>query len=214
MERKNSFIVDFWEKVFHILSKISLFYWIRKVTKNRSYTFVEGWVLGNLIISILCSLVVYWVPLASWILYTLLVYGLLRVFEIIVYQLNVLLFDPYRAQKQNKEYAIHSATRMVVLLLHNYVEIMFWYTAVILCLINIYGSEVYFSWGQFVQQNVLCIATFDSDFLETPRMSAIPALSHVVFMEIISGLIMTLISLSRFIGLLPPVAEKQGQKKV
>lgn len=52
---KNSietFVADLWEKIFSYLSRVSIFYWLRKVTKNTSYFFVDAWVLGNLFLYI------------------------------------------------------------------------------------------------------------------------------------------------------------------
>ena len=54
------------------------------------------------------------------------IYAVERCFEILVYQINVLLFAPYRDSKAGKEYKIKSPTRMIVLLLHNVFEFVIW----------------------------------------------------------------------------------------
>lgn len=72
--------------------------------------FVEKWVFVHLIGSFTATIIGY---------------GLLRVFEIIIYQINVLFFHPYKFHKAGNEYKIKSPTRIVILLLHNYVEVMF-----------------------------------------------------------------------------------------
>jgi len=46
-ENKDGFIIEFWANVFNVLSKISIFFIVRKFKKSMTYTFVEGWVLGN-----------------------------------------------------------------------------------------------------------------------------------------------------------------------
>ena len=89
----DSFIVMFWEKVFGFLKLISLFQLIRKIfpSKNK-YKFVEIWVLSNLLTSLGFILMTHYLKVYV-VLNILFIYGIFRVFEIIVYQVNVLLFD-------------------------------------------------------------------------------------------------------------------------
>lgn len=58
-------------------------------------------------------------------------YASIRVFEIVVYQINVLLFHPYKALivLKKKVYKIQNPFRSVVLLGHNLLEVVFWFTA-------------------------------------------------------------------------------------
>lgn len=204
---KQSFIVDFWERIFYFLSFISVFYWVRKIIKSDPHRFVDFWVLGHLIGAIFISWLVFEGILWGGFLYIVFGYSFLRVFEIIVYQLNVLLFDQYRKTKEEEGYRIHSAVRMVILLLHNYIEIIFWFTTMILCLSFLYNYPIPISWGEFVKSNVLCITTFNSEALSSSGVISLSRISKLVFYEILSGLIMTLLSLARFISLLPPIKE-------
>jgi hypothetical protein len=55
------------------------------------------------------------------------VYGGVRVFEVIVYQSNVLFFDPVRTAEADKRFAIKGYRRIVILSLHGYVETIFWF---------------------------------------------------------------------------------------
>jgi len=202
----DGFIIELWANIFNVLSKISIYYFVKKIKKNISYTFVEGWVLGNLIAAIALTGVGYYLGnKIRWILYVILMYAILRVFEVIIYQLNVLFFDPYRAEKQGKKYKIKSPTRMVILLLHNYVEVMLWYAAIIIAMIQLSGNSIDATWGECVRYNVLCIATFDSSGIQEIAGAFYPKLSIIVFLQILSGIIMTIISLARFIGLMPSV---------
>lgn len=208
MNNKDGFLVDLWERIFSFLSVISLFYWIRKFKKDVSYSFVDGWVLGNLILSILSSYYVFYsVLIIKAVFIILCAYAILRVFEIIVYQINVLLFDPYRARKNGKEYKIKSVTRMVIALLHNYVEIIFWYSTIIIVISRLYGEGTAGSWGFYIISSVLCIATFDRGAVEQLKGLEVEFLTKLAFTEIVTGLIMTIISLARFIGILPEVKE-------
>lgn len=120
-----------WEYIFRILSYISIFNIIRKIRKTEdktTYRFVDYWVVGNFLFSIISSVFVfYYNGDLLYIMIVLSVYGSLRVFEVIIYQINVVIFDPYRAYKAKEKYKIKSIRRMIIALFHNYVEIMFWY---------------------------------------------------------------------------------------
>lgn len=211
-KNKDGFIVAFWERIFKGLSYVSLFAFVsflrkkyfKKVGKKDSgmYGFVECWVIGNLAASICASLLVYH---TTWMWFAVIVstYGILRIFEIVVYQINVMLFDPYRAMKEKREYAIKSPTRLVVLLMHNYVEIIFWFTTATIFYLNSNGLIEY-SWAYYLQINFLCITTFDTSEM-IHRLSGESLFLMVTFFESVVGFLMTVISLARFIGLLPSV---------
>ena len=205
-QNNDGFIIEFWSNVFKVLSKISIFAIVSKSKKQMTYSFVEGWVLGHLIAAIVSTLIAYHLGSSfTGFMYFIIIYALLRVFEVIIYQLNVLFFDPYRAQKKGEVYKIKSPTRMVILLLHNYVEIMFWYAAIIIGLVQIGGYELQATWGEYVRSNILCIATFNSGMIQEIVGELYPSLSSIVFLQIISGIIMTIISLARFMNLMPQI---------
>ncbi|WP_346895265.1 hypothetical protein [Clostridium sp. UBA7503] len=207
--KEDGFIIEFWANIFSFLSKISIFSFIRKKKNDNIHIFVERWVLGNLLLAITTTLIGYYLGnKVKWFLYIIIGYAILRVFEIIIYQLNVLFFDPYRAEKRGKKYEIKSPTRMVILLLHNYVEVMFWYAAIIIALIQLSGNLLDATWGEYVRSNILCIATFDSSGIQEIVGEFYSKLSGIVFLQIISGVIMTIISLARFIGLMPVIDSK------
>jgi len=203
---QNSFIIEFWNKIFLILSKISIFYLIKLFKNNVSYRFVDGWVLFNLIFSIISSLLTYYLDLPFF-LYFFSLYAALRIFEIIIYQLNVLIFDPYRAKKKNIKYKIKSAHRMILLLLHNYVEIMFWYSTITVSLLKLTNHFIQLTWYSYVQANILCIASLDQSSLLKITTQNINFLSHLAFFAVITGLIITIISITRFINVLPNVEQ-------
>lgn len=202
----DGFIVSFWEKIFKVLSYISIFYYIslirKRITTKSNYLFVEYWVIGNLICSICASLIAYNFP-SNILAIALSAYGILRIFEIVVYQTNVMLFDSYRALKEGREYVIKSPTRLVILLLHNYVEIIFWFTTVTISYLNIENLETS-SWFYYLHMNFKCITTFDISEILSNITNRSPYLL-IAFFESVIGFLMTIISLARFIGLLPQV---------
>lgn len=200
-------IVPFWNFIFKFLEKLSIFTFIRYISlklfkKKLGYRFVELWVLFNLVLSISVSIIVY-LGDNNLFMYFLIGYGLFRTFEIIIYQINVILFHPYRSRLIGKEYKIKSPTRIVILLFHNYFEIIFWYSSVYIVLSKYIGIESSYRWYEYIKMSLLCFATFDPSLAEFSGVSYI--VSNIAFTELFAGFIMTIISLARFIGLLPEV---------
>lgn len=204
MEIKNrSLILDFWERVFDILSCISVFRIIRLLKKQMTYRFVELWVISNLVLSFVSSILVFYVEISSnWFFYPFMIYGALRIFEIIVYQINVLLFDPYRSSKKGVVYKIKSPTRLVVLLFHNYFEIICWFTVILIAFLNM-NNSLSFTWGEYLKLNFFYITTFNTSGLIDIYKNISGGASFVMY-ESIVGYIITLVTMARFIGLLPP----------
>ncbi|SFI18600.1 hypothetical protein SAMN05192551_10810 [Tindallia magadiensis] len=205
MRTEDSFIVKFWSRIFNFLRWISVFQIIRHVFgkkkangENRfvkTYTFVELWVIGNAIVSIILLIIVKNYAFHR-IYYLFLGYSLIRVFEIFVYQVNVLLFDQLRTDN----YAIKSYRRMVLLLLHNFVEIILWFSISYLILGANFTEDLgSYNLIQVIYFSFVKMTSFGSTNLEPKTMVGI----QIVWFQSIVGLFMTLIVLSRFIGLLP-----------
>lgn len=205
-ESDDSFIIDFWCCIFGFLKKISIFQLVRWISKKKGARFVESWVLGNLIAAILSTVLVYYLGTSKRIvLYFILIYGALRVFEIIIYQLNVLLFDQYRNMKKNIDYELKSVLRTVLLLIQNYIEVIFWYASIMLALLHIGGNILDVSWLEYIRSNILCVVVFDQSSVLDLVGDKYSGIANIIFLEIISGVIMTLLSLARFIGIMPEV---------
>jgi len=202
---KDSFILNLWEKIFFILSYVSIFSLIRLIVKKVNYIFVEIWVLSNTIFAFLSIIIYYLNPNYKITIWIVMGYGALRIFEIINYQINVLLFDPYRAFKKGVEYKIKSPSRLVVLLLHNYFEIVCWFTVILISQLSL-NNLIDNSWGYYLRINFLCISTFETEFISKALLTG-GKLSLFAFYESIAGFVVTLISLARFIGLLPGVGK-------
>jgi hypothetical protein len=207
----DGFLVDLSDWIFGTLEKMSIFNIVRKLKHTTSYKFVDLWIIGNLIAAILSSILVYNLTIKNkYLVCIILIYSILRVFEVIIYQINVLLFHPYRAKKEGEEYKIKSVTRMVIALLYNYIEIMFWYSTMIISIIIFNGENPYnLTWIEIIKSNILCIITLDGNLVKETVNSSYEYLSFLVFLEIISGMIMTIISLARFIGALPEADSKE-----
>ena len=209
----NSFIVELWSKVFSILRWISPFQIIRILVPpvKKSYLFVDVWVLGNLILSIvlllICSApnILWWEAIAiGW--------AIIRVVEVFIYQINVLLFDEYRARKAGKTYALRGFRRIVILLLHNYVEIIFWFA------IFYRNLGWAFETGKISLNSFFVSLSFSFTTMTTFGYSTIfpkETLGNIlVLIQSVIGLLMVLLILARFITLIPtPETLDEFEKK-
>lgn len=230
---KKSITVEFWSRIFLALSFLSFFKWIcycpclkSKMKTDKSYQIVDKWVLFNFFFAFSSIFLIRYVN--SCVLNWLLVgYGFLRVFEVVVYQVNVLLFDEYRAKKKKKQqkiqayrinellfdkprtkkkeekYKIRGYRRMVVNLLTNFVEIAFWFAASYCCFFiqHLYHGHIP-SLAQILYTSFSFTTGFGIlDLISLKKASDFGAI--ILYFQSMAGLIMTLISLSRFISLLP-----------
>ena len=197
-----SFIVEGWSKVFDILGKVSLFWIVRKKlpATAKSYGFVELWVIGHLLLSIIllrmCS-----VPNLQWWEAVAVGYGVVRIFEVLIYQINVVLFGEYRAKRVGKPYAVRGFRRIVVLLLHNYVEIAFWFA------LFYRNLDWAFETGRVALNSFFASLNFSfvtmTNFGYTTIVPKETLGDVLIFIQSAIGLFMVLLILARFISLLP-----------
>lgn len=170
-----------------------------------SYLFVEIWVLFNLIISLGSILIIKWFNVPYWIAFSILIYSFIRILELTVYQINVLLFDPYNYNN----YSVKSYRRLVILLLHNYVEVIFWFASSYMVLSETFGITV--SKGTVTDTllfSFLTMVTFGAN-----TVANIQHIGHfIIFTQAIIGLFMTIVSLARFVSLLPRPNSQDAQE--
>ena len=237
---ERTFVLKFWSGIFFVLGYISPFQIIRKLFgKDRndgrqafvkSYLFVDTWVTGNLALSFLAICIVKYtdIRLVSKII---VIYGLLRVFEVFIYQVNVLLFDEYRSdvkkdkeekeQNQNKKnvtaknnysYALRSYRRIVILLLNNFFEIIFWFSSAYLYLSAYFSPDLKENTIlEIIYKSFVKMTNFGSTTIEPRASLGI----EIIWLESFIGLFMTLLVLARFIGMLPKTdtLEKNEEEK-
>lgn len=208
-----SFIVEFWSRIFDILRWITPFQIIHILVpaSKKSYRFVDGWVLGNLVLSLVLLLICSDPDIRFWEAIAM-VWGGLRVVDLLIYLINVLLFNDYRAkkierQKQQKgeiyttPHALRGYRRIVILLLHNYVELIFWFALFYRNLdwafqasrvsVNSFFGALNFSF--FV------MTTFGYNNIYPKETCG----NVLVFTQSVIGLFMILLILTRFISLIP-----------
>lgn len=197
-----SFIIELWSRVFSGLRWLSLFQIMRALIPaiRPSYGFVDLWVLGNLAFSLVCVSVSS-VPQIKWWEIILLSYGGIRIFEIAIYQINVLLFDQYRVEKKGEKYALRGYRRIIILLLHNYVEILFWFALFYRNLDFLFDSK-HISLNSVSGSLYFSLVTMSTlgygDIIPTDTAGLI-----FCFAQISIGIFMALLIITRFVSLLP-----------
>lgn len=133
-ESENLFVVSFSKNIFFFLKsslRIDLYLkvLIRKISDG--YEDVEVYVLFWFFLSIFFWAIVPLFNEYKYYLGWLLLIGFIsffsvyRIFEIVVYQSNVLIFDYLRKTEENEPYEVKGYTRLVILLLLNYITIIF-----------------------------------------------------------------------------------------
>lgn len=231
ISREDGFIVQLFFLFFFILERISVFYWVcaiavkinecRKHKKDtcfaETHTFSELWVVGNIVWAVFGYHVITRYVHNVWILYAVAIYAGLRIFEMFVYQVNVLFFHRLntlylkevvkassddQSKKEDdssgkKEYAIKSATRTVLLLLLNIIEYVLQF-ALVLSILSKIGH---------VDPQIGMYESF-SVFMNISQIEGLNTLSMLVVVQIetILGLFMDILCLARFVSLLPEVA--------
>ncbi len=197
-----SFIVELWSIIFKWLRFVSLFQLIRALfPKTRGkHGFVDIWVLGNLIFSLLC-LTFLSTPQVHWWEITILCYAGVRIFEVVIYQINVLLFDAYRAKRVGKDYAVGGFRRIVILLLHNYIEVLCWFALFYRNLAFLFDSKYISldSLGGSLYFSLVTMSTLGYGDIITKDRAGL----FLVFTQTSIGLFMALLILARFISLIP-----------
>lgn len=163
------------------------------------YLFPEIWVMSNIIMA-LAGCIIVAQNLNECINVCFIVYAFLRTFEIFVYQVNVLLFDPIKYG--NVKYRIKSATRIVLLLICNIIEYILWFSVVYIFIYRSKNPDV--DTVRIILESITTLANIASpdDFSVYEKGIDITLVAHI---ESVIGIFMNIICLARFISLLPTV---------
>lgn len=181
--------------------------------RERGERLIEGLVL------FFCALSLFtFIALAAWyyscgsfpgwlrgLAYVLSGVGLLRVLETFLVQTNVLIFDAYSSAERGTLHSLRGYYRLVVLLIHNYLEALFWFAAVYLTVDIMWGS-----FGGAFQRSVLTAFYFSLFNLSSFGEALVDGIkpdgfitSLLVAYQAVFGLFMALLIIARFIALLP-----------
>lgn len=188
--------------LFGQLTKVSVFNILRIVLPEyaKNHLFVEFWVTLNLIASIAFVVAndAYRIPViveASGMFY-----GCLRIWEIIIYQINVLLFDQFRKERNGEQYKLRGFRRLVLLSLQNYAEILFWFASLYFLFASLFSDPSILSTltGSLYYSLVTMSTLGYGDITPVQQGGFVLVIAHSVV-----GLFMTLMIIARFISLLP-----------
>lgn len=201
------FVYKFWYFVFCYIETALPFSILRKYFFKKTKNLPDKWVVFNTLFSFTTIILIH-NNIIDNVGKAILIYASIRIFEIVVYQINVLIFHPYKALVMHgkKEYRIQNPYRSVVLLGHNLIEVVFWFTALTIYL----GSNDYGILHNLAE-NTIRIFTLNYEKLSSNQS----ILQMVFFVEVLCGMILTIISLAKFIGELPHVhLELEDQEKI
>lgn len=205
--QQRTIVVGFWAEIFRWLGFVSLFSVVGLFVPRvrSSYLFVDVWVMGHTALAFIVAVIatVRIQQPVTLLLQVAVSYGALRVFEIVVYQLNVMLFDEYRLAKSGKTYALRGYLRIVLLVLHNYVEILLWFTtAYVLAARSGFVELGDFGFFSVFRQSLLFMVALSGDAARPIHVLGVV----LVLVQSGVGVLMTIIVLSQFLSLLPAPA--------
>ncbi|AQR95605.1 hypothetical protein [Clostridium saccharoperbutylacetonicum] len=194
----------------------------KKQIPDKMYKFIEWWVVAHSFLALTASLLIFYNFTGSEIIliYTILFYGFWRVFEIIIKQIRVILFDTIGVNAIK----LKGARRSIILLIHNIFEMICWFASSFMGIILLYKntspqqgfeklSEVY-SWIDFISCSTLQMTVYSDGY--TSIKDIIPKqnlLVKITIGEIIIGFIIIVVAIARFLSVLPDVQLIDENKK-
>lgn len=194
---KESFLVPLWERTLIFLEKVSVFYIVRKYMLKEpyvkdNYRFVDYWILAHTLLSFAYVFIVNMESVPNLIKYGCTIYGTIRVLEILIYQLNVMFVHPYVDSK----YSLGSYRRMTIALLHNFIEIVFWFAGTYLTLQLIDNINPFVAIYESFTHMVTYSLSIDKSKWTVFTLS-------ILLLQSIVGVFITILSLARFVSLFP-----------
>ncbi|MER2108714.1 MAG: hypothetical protein ABS949_17445 [Solibacillus sp.] len=205
---KKSFLVETCTFMLRNLEKVSVFYILRKLLPkdyiSGNTRFVDKWLIGHLFLALLYVFIAGSDKAPNWLKYTLLIYGCVRMFEVSIYQLNVILVHPYNTSN----YSLDSYRRMTIALIHNFFEFIFWFAGTFVTMQFINGASTPLAlYTSFVH-----MVTYNID-LDSSSKGSILAVVILQFQALI-GVFMTMLSFARFISLFPQPGTQDKNEQV
>lgn len=226
INKNDGFIVQVLYLIFFILERFSVFYWIRVLGKKickgdnkpitETYIFPEIWVVLNILFAIIVINLIKsnstFPKNAAIIIFA---YSFLRVVEMFVYQINVLFFHRLNQymwvdendetnvkasdSKKDNSYVLKSATRTIIMLVLNMIEYVLQFSVMFGCLSVIFDNPA------------ISMSLFDSFkvFMLSSGTENVEGqlLINLVNFEVIIGIFMNILCISRFINEMPGVRQ-------
>lgn len=101
--KDTGFVYKFWFHVFDTIEKFLPFSILKKFVFKNTKEFSDKWVIVHTVMSIGFAVILHYYSFEIF-SYIVITYAFIRILEIIVYQINVLLFHPYK--KNNYKWRI------------------------------------------------------------------------------------------------------------
>lgn len=180
------------------------------------YLFTNRWVEGNLIASLLGSIVIFLLaPLgtAGLVLACVIaLWGAYRILEILVTQANTVLVVSFARARRGKTLEVKSLQRSLVFLLANCVELMFWFCCVTMALLQLTGEGFVNDWLFLVSSTVFGCLTFDSDQVIGIVSSEDPRhwIRYIALAEATVGSFMSVVAITTFVGSIPGIRNRHA----
>ena len=229
INKNDGFIVQILYLLFYIIERCSVFYWVRiigkKFSKNdnksitETYIFPEIWVVFNITLAIVViNLIKSNFNFSKNVAIAIFIYSFLRVIEMFVYQINVLFFHRLNqfmwiddskdvnesngsknSNKKDDSYVLKSATRTIIILVLNMIEYVLQFSVMFGCLSVIFDNPA------------ISMSLFDSFkvFMLSSGTENVEGqlLINLVNFEVIIGIFMNILCISRFINEMPNVKQ-------
>ena len=196
-----SLALEFWVVLFGWLRWLSPLYLVRRVVpraRTSPYLFVDSWVMAHLFLSAALLAASYKEGFQPWEA-VLAGYGGLRIMEILVQQINGLLFDEYRAAKRGERYVV-GYRRALILVINSYIEVMFWFALFYRNAASAFKPESIIL-DNYVESFQLSFRTMTT-WGYTPFTPNEPIGYTLVFLQSVVGLLMLLMVLVGFLALI------------
>lgn len=213
---ESSFVFDLWSNIFLSLKKCLPYEWAYflvncAVPGGKKQMVADIWASANFAFAML-GVAAVGVGYAGWGLKLIIsVWATARIFEIAVVLMNVMFFDrpkverEYASGKRSHGYGIGGYERLALLLFQNYLEVILWFAA----LFSLFSGSFEYHFANGQSQSVTILATVYASFkvmtsfgFENIRPRSTFGYS-LVMAEALIGLFMTIVVISRFVGLLP-----------
>lgn len=202
-----SFLVPFLASVFHGLRFLSLHWLLARIRWLRNLNqagFVEGWAVFHTVLALVLALVAHG-GLYPGVVAGFLIYAGLRVLELVVYLVNVLIFDEWREKRAGCPYAVVGYRRLLLLLLLNYAELVLWFGAALLAFHQLSWLSLHDpSLAGAFRTALVAMVSLSLDGVQPMNGCARTLLAF----QPLVGAFLTLLTLARFVSLMPLPASK------
>lgn len=199
---ESGFIVNAWKQIFESLNCMSVFaivsYFVRGGEGNASFS--EKWTLGNFFFSIAYLLLFSHLSTQRYVTTIMLVYAAYRIFEVIVYHINIFLSLK----------GLQGFRRSIILLFHNYIEVLFWFASFYRLLPWCFSQP-------FVTRSLSGSLYFSLVTITTLGYGDIRPMNEIgrviVSSQTLIGVFMAIFLLARFVSILPQRETKDPEER-